>query len=245
MENVKLNCLDQVTHLGSSKFGMISSSRLVTELSRHGLELDKVVEMKIRKRKEERQGFQKHRMLFNTGIETKNGKLQLLVTNSHEGSRALKFQLGFYRFVCSNGLVVGSTIVSPMSIRHTLDNVVKLNDTISMVMNQSTKVFESIEALQAKQWNQEQIVNFTDKALELRGYVKTKHGILTPDFQAKRTEDLSTDAFTIFNVVQENLVRTGFKAYDSKGVGHSIRAIKSLDEQNRINSQLWDLASAS
>lgn len=244
MNTEKLNCLDQVNHLGSSKFGFISSNTLVTELSRHGLELDKVVEMNIRIRREERQGFQKHKMLFNTGIETKTGKLQMLVTNSHEGSSALKFQLGFYRYVCSNGLVVGKTIVNPMSIRHTLDNVSKLNDTISMVMNQSSKVFESIEAMQAKQWNAQQIADFTDKALELRGYVKSKHGILTPDFQAKRAEDRSTDAFTIFNVVQENLVRTGFKAYDQKGQGHSIRAIKSLDEQNRINSELWDLAAA-
>lgn len=246
MNTEKLNCLDQNVAISttSSKFGFISSQGLVTELSRHGLELDKVVEMAIRKRKEERQGFQKHKMLFNTGIETKTGKLQMLVTNSHEGSSALKFQLGFYRYVCSNGLVVGKTIVNPMSIRHTLDNVSKLNDTISMVMNQSSKVFESIEAMQAKQWNAQQIADFTDKALELRGYVKSKHGILTPDFQAKRADDRSTDVFTIFNVVQENLVRTGFKAYDSKGQGHSIRAIKSLDEQNRINSELWDLAAA-
>jgi hypothetical protein len=44
------------------------------------------------------------------------------------------------------------------------------------------------------------------------------------------------------NVIQENLLRTGFKAYKEDGSRVTLRAIKSLDEQNRINTELWDLA---
>lgn len=236
-------CLNQTAHLGSEKFGFISSANLVNQFEKHGLTLDKVVEMKIRKNKLERQGFQKHRMLFNTGLNVKDGTLQMLVTNSHEGSSALKFQLGFYRFVCSNGLIVGNDIVSPIKLRHTIDNVEHLNDSISMILNQKTNVYESIESLSAKKWNDEKINEFSQKALDLRGYELT-NGVLMPRFTVKRSEDRQADAFTIMNVVQENIIRTGFKAFDDQGKAHGLRAIKSLDEQNRINTGLWDLANS-
>lgn len=238
-----VSCLDQTSHLGSSKFGFISSANLVTQFEKHGLTLDKVVEMKIKKNKLERQGFQKHRMLFNTGLNVKDGTLQLLVTNSHEGSSALKFQLGFFRFVCSNGLVVGNDIVTPVKIRHTIDNAEHLNDSISMILNQKTKVYESIESLSSKKLNDDQILDFSQKALDLRGYELT-NGLLVPRFTVKRTEDRQADAFTVMNVIQENIIRTGFKAFDDQGKMHGLRAIKSLDEQNRINTGLWDLATS-
>jgi hypothetical protein len=244
MNTEKLNCLDQVNHLGSSKFGFISSSNLVAQLEKSGLQLDKLVEMKIRKNKEVRQGFQKHRMLFNTGMKTKDGQLQLLVTNSHEGSTALRFQLGFWRMVCSNGLVIGKSIVTPVTLRHTLENAGKINDTIEMILDQKNKVFESIESLQSKKWNAEQLQKFTNEALKIRGYSEKLSNVL-PMFEVKRAEDQASDAFSVFNVVQENIIRTGFNVVNENGKISKLRAIKSLDEQNRINSELWDLAVAS
>lgn len=239
-----MNCLTQSNHLGSQKFGFISSENLVNQLENHGLTLDKVVEMKIRKDKELRQGFQKHKMLFNTQHKSNEGTLQLLVTNSHEGSSALKFQLGFFRLICSNGLVVGSNIVSPISLRHSINQVEFLNDTISMVLNQNTKVFESIDELKQKRFTPETLTKFKNDALNLRGYDLNKKGLLLPNFTAKRVDDLNDDVFTIMNVIQENMLRTGFVAHDDKGDAVKFRAIKSIDEQNRVNAGLWDLAIA-
>lgn len=239
-----MNCLTQSNHLGSQKFGFISSENLVNQLENHGLTLAKVVEMKIRKDKELRQGFQKHKMLFNTQYKSDEGTLQLLVTNSHEGSSALKFQLGFFRLICSNGLVVGSNIVSPISLRHSINQVEFLNDTISMVLNQNTRVFESIDELKQKRFTPETLTKFKNDALNLRGYNLNKKGLLLPNFTAKRMDDLNDDVFTIMNVIQENMLRTGFVAHDDKGDAVKFRAIKSIDEQNRINAGLWDLAIA-
>jgi hypothetical protein len=238
------SCLTQTSHLGSAKFGFISSEKLVSSLESSGLSLDKVVEMSIRKNKEMRQGFQKHRMVFNTGMKSNDndGNLQLLVTNSHEGSTSLKFQLGFFRYICANGLIVGKNVALPMSVRHTVDNALKINETIEMVLDQKNRVFESIEELKAKKWNQDQLKKFTQGAMEIRGYDLEKKGILTPDFRTKRNEDNKGDAFTLFNVVQENILRTGFKARTDKNEVVTMRAIRSLEEQNRINVSLWDLA---
>ena len=199
--------------------------------------------MKIRKNKELRQGFQKHRMLFNTSFKSNDGLIQLLVTNSHEGSTALRFQLGYYRYVCSNGLVVGRDIVAPISVRHTLENTEKLNDTIAAVLMQKNKVIENIDRMQAKIIQKEDYASILKASLDIRGYNKDKYGILTPIFEIKRLEDQKADAFTVLNVIQENLLRTGFKAENERNEKITMRAIKSLDEQNRINSELWDLLS--
>lgn len=239
----KMNCLNQVNHLGSASFGFISSTGLVSELEKHDLKLDKVVEMKIRKNKETRQGFQTHRLVFDTGTETKDGKLQLIVTNSHEGGSSLKFQLGFFRFVCSNGLIVGKTISEPIKLRHTFKQIERLTEVIAAVLEQKNKVIKSIEAMKSKQLTQDQIDALAIKALELRGY-SDKYANLLPIFEVKRGEDLERDAFTIFNVMQENLLRTGFKAVTEDNKVIKLRAIKSINEQAKINADLWDMFAA-
>ena len=38
-------CLNQTTHLGSEKFGFISSANLVDQFEKHGLTLDKHIEL--------------------------------------------------------------------------------------------------------------------------------------------------------------------------------------------------------
>lgn len=99
-----MQCLTQTNHRGSNKFGFISSENLVSRLENQGLKLSSVVESKIRKDKEIRQGYQKHVIRFDTGLSNSHGNLQLLAINSHEGSSALTFRMGFFRLVCSNGL---------------------------------------------------------------------------------------------------------------------------------------------
>ena len=81
-----MQCLTQTSHRGSNKFGFISSENLVSRLETQGLKLADVVESKIRKDKELRQGYQKHVLRFNTGLSNRHGNLQLLAINSHEGS---------------------------------------------------------------------------------------------------------------------------------------------------------------
>jgi hypothetical protein len=239
----KLNCLEQVNHLGSKNFGFISSQGLVTMLESHNMTLNKVVEMKIRKNKEIRQGYQKHRMLFDTQVTTNDGVLQLLVTNSHEGSSSLKFQLGFFRFVCANGLVIGESILEPVTVRHTVANVEKIHSTIIEVAAKKDLVIDSIEKMKGRKLSKEEIKALELKALELRGYNKEKHGFLMPSFDIKRVEDSGDDAFTVMNVIQENMLRTGFEVENEKGKIIKLRAIKSMDEQNRINANLWDMFS--
>lgn len=142
-----MNCLNQTTHRGSEKFGFIPSTSIVDQFEAQGLKLADVVESKIRKNKEERQGFQKHVIRFNTGHSNVHGNLQLLAINSHEGSSALTFRMGFYRLVCSNGLIVGSDLIPQIKVRHTQNGLLKLSDSIEELLSYQTAAVQNIEKM--------------------------------------------------------------------------------------------------
>jgi hypothetical protein len=116
--NTEINTLDQKFHTLTDKYKLAKTSEIVKRIEGLGFKLDNFVAMKTRKK--ERQGFQKHRAIFTSPLlkATNDGVPQLLLTNSHDGTSSVVLQLGFFRFICSNGLVVGSNVVKPLRIRH-------------------------------------------------------------------------------------------------------------------------------
>jgi hypothetical protein len=234
-----MNCLDQVNHLGSSKYKFISSSFLKEKLETNGFEFSKLIENKLKKNKEVRQGFQKHTLIFNTNLKTEQGHLQLLVTNSHEGSSSVQFRLGFYRLVCSNGLIVGSNIIPIIRVNHNEKGFNELDKVIEQVVANFQKVKNSIEVMQKVQLTDSQINEFYGNVIKLRIPDKKVENF---NIEVKRKEDNVKDLFTVFNVIQENLLTTGFRA-TIDGKERKIRAIKGHLQSIEINQQLWDMAS--
>lgn len=237
-----MNCLTQTSHIGSNKFGFISSENLVSRLESQGLKLDSVVESKIRKNKEVRQGYQKHVLRFDTGHVNSHGKLQLLAINSHEGSSALTFRLGFYRMVCSNGLIVGSDLIPQVKVRHTSNGLLKLDGAIDEVMEYQTAAKESMEKMLDTKVNFETFEKLSQEALKIRLGEKYSDK-LVPLFESKRFEDNREDLFTVFNVIQENIIRTGFYALNREtNVSTKIRAIRGVESNVILNNALFNEA---
>jgi hypothetical protein len=235
-------CLTQTSHIGSNKFGFISSSNLVQTLENKGLKLADVVESKIRKNKETRLGYQKHVMRFNTGVSNAHGNLQLLAINSHEGSSALTFRLGFFRLVCSNGLIVGSDLIPQVKVRHTSNGLLKLDNAIDEVMEYQTAAKESMERMMNTKVNIETFETLSRNILKIRLDDKYSDK-LVPLFESKRWEDDKQDLFSVFNVIQENVIRTGFYVMNKEtNVSTKIRAIKGVESNVILNNALFNEA---
>jgi hypothetical protein len=232
-----MNCLTQTSHIGSNKFGFISSANLVQTLENKGLQLADVVESKIRKDKEKRLGYQKHVMRFNTGISNAHGNLQLLAINSHEGSSALTFRLGFFRLVCSNGLIVGSDLIPQIKVRHTTNGLLKLDNAIEEVMEYQTAASNAMTRMMETKVNAETFEKLGKEALKIR------LGEIVPLFESKRWEDNKEDLFSVFNVIQENVIRTGFYALNKEtNVATKIRAIRGVESNVVLNNDLFNKA---
>jgi hypothetical protein len=237
-----MQCLNQVNHLGSSKFGFISSSDLTAQLEGQGLKLADVIESKIRKNKDLRQGYQKHVLRFDTGLSNAHGNLQVLAINSHEGSSALTFRMGFFRLVCSNGLIIGSDLIPQIKVRHTQNGLLKLNDSVEELMQWRTVAMDNIDRMSSKKLSSEEFEALVMSSAKIRMGEKFSDKIV-PLFETKRYQDQSKDLFTVFNVIQENVMRTGFYALNKEtNVATKVRAIKGVNASLDLNTALYNEA---
>lgn len=239
----KIQTLDQKLPTLSDKYKLAKTSEIVKRIEGLGFTMDKFVAMKVRKK--ERQGFQKHRAIF-TSPElkaTSDGVPQLLLTNSHDGTSSVVLQLGFFRYVCSNGLVVGSNLIEPIRVRHSGNDFDdRLIVAINFIVAQAEKLTASIERLKSKKLSDAEIIAFQREALQNRlGDVK----IESFSMPIYRTEDQATDVFTVMNVIQENLIRGGARVIleqDGQRKDKAVRRVNSLVTQTEINTMLWNLA---
>jgi len=174
---------------------------------------------------------------------------QLLLTNSHDGSSSVVLQLGFFRFICSNGLVVGTEVVAPIRIKHTgIDFEERLIAGIDSIVAQAAKVAESIDKLKAKVLSPSEVKAFQRAAVEWRLEDRLSGNGKVEDFTmpVHRSEDKALDLFTVMNVVQENLIRGGASALIKKDDGsnkyQAIRKATSMNSQMTINTKLWEMA---
>lgn len=237
-----MQCLTQTNHRGSNKFGFISSENLVSRLENQGLKLSSVVESKIRKDKEVRQGYQKHVIRFDTGLSNAHGNLQLLAINSHEGSSALTFRMGFFRLVCSNGLIIGSDLIPQIKVRHTSNGLLKLNDSVDELLQWQRVAMDNIEKMTSRKLSQDEFEKLAIESVKLRLGEKFTDKIV-PLFESKRYQDNSPDLFTVFNVIQENVMRTGFYALNKENnVATKVRAIKGVNASLELNTALYNEA---
>ena len=131
---------DRPNNCVSDDYQFVDTNRIIEKITATGLKHLGTSWQKIRKNKPGRAGMQKHMMAF--GREGGEG-IRLLVTNDHEGRNALKFDLGFFRAACANGIIVGKSIYSDRiihrgkrlkireSVEQCMSHVVKLEDTIT------------------------------------------------------------------------------------------------------------------
>jgi hypothetical protein len=240
----EINTLDQKLPTLSDKYKLAKTSDIVKRIEGLGFTMDKFVALKVRKK--ERQGYQKHRAIFTSPLmkATSDGIPQLLLTNSHDGSSSVTLQIGFFRFVCSNGLVVGTNLIKPVRVRHSGNDFdERLIVAINHIVAQAEKLTQSIDKMKSTVLSQAEIVAFQREALQNRlGNDSIIHSFSMP---VHREEDKATDLFTVMNVVQENLIRGGARVLveqEGKRKDKAIRKVNSLISQTEINTMLWDLA---
>jgi hypothetical protein len=244
----QIETLDQKFHTLSDKYKLVKTHDLIAKIESLGFKLERFVAN--RTRKVEKRGFQKHRAIFTSPSlksDIFDGVPQLLLTNSHDGTSSVILQLGFFRIVCANGLVVGNNLIEPIRIRHTGNVDDELSKGIDTLVAQCDKLIESIKKMKARTLSDDEIEKFKRKALAFRidSDDKSKQ-IVDFTFPIHRVEDKGNDLFTIFNVVQENLIRGGatVRTTDENNQERvrKLRKTNSIDTQTKINTGLWELA---
>jgi hypothetical protein len=200
----------------------------------------------------EREGFQKHMIKLHRreslGKPTLgDSNIELILTNSHDGTSAYRLQAGIFRFVCLNGLVVGSEGFNAVSIRHNkraVNEVVSQGDTL---LSATQNLGDRLNSYRVRRLSQLEALDFARRAIELR-YETLEEAPVRPSYllEAKRYQDEGNSLWCVFNVVQENLTK-GTRpdrqlAYSRRTRAKCVRKITAIDADIQINRALWQLA---
>jgi len=222
----------------SPKYSLIETTKVYELLSDYGFREDKY--RQSRERNREREAFAKHVSILQREQDCNSeGGFNLLLVNSHNGTSSLHLEAGYFRVLCENQLGNGDVGIQ---VRHTGDVLGKLERAIPQVLAQMEE-FKQLQALlQDTVLYGDKIDVLIRKALELRELPDTTHNKAT--FGYMRRNEGERNAWMQFNVVQENMVRGGFrvhaenKAKDNLIEFRKLRALSSADRLLNANREL-------
>lgn len=172
---------------------------------------------------------------------------EVILINGHDGSAAYHLRGGIFRFVCSNGLMVGNTIGS-FVVRHTVgrqtsEDVLLAGEKI--VTEQFPVMIGRIDAFKAKEVGAEAQARLAERALRLR------YGDTVAPFKAeallncRRDEDRDPTLWNMLNRIQENILNGGWETHSAMFARKSaVRPVDRVSAVTKINVGLWDEAMA-
>lgn len=161
----------------------------------------------------------------------------VIVVNAHDGTSSVQFYLAMIRYVCSNGLVAGTSLFQPIRIRHTGFCWDRVKTAMQQVENAIPRVLDTVAKMQSVQLSHTQVMDFAALASRVRfdfSPPKAKTFSIDNLERARRVDDMKQDLWTVFNRIQENTTQGG------KGMG--FRRLTSIDKNIKVNRALWDLA---
>jgi hypothetical protein len=227
----------------SEHYVHIPTDRVINDMMELGWKPVQAVEIKARKASTK--GFQRHMIKFFNpdivieGSDGDNVFPQILLTNSHDGLSSFKFQIGLFRLVCSNGLVVCDTNYGDFKLRHMGYTFEDLQAKVSEAVESFPGLVEKINKLQNVELSDKQIATFTKKAAAIRFGEDVKVNLdelLVPE----RVADEGNNLWVVFNRVQEKLISGGC-SYKSGAKIRKARAVKNFSQDLKINESLWEL----
>ena len=178
----------------------------------------------------------RHRGLLGSGDEVP----EIILINSHDGASSYQLLAGYFRFVCSNGLIAGD-VTQDVRIRHTGDVVGNVIEGSYEVLKNVQEIEHRKQAFKGIELNRGEQLLLANEAIQLRWDDKapvSADRILTPH----RHEDAAPTLWNTFNVIQENLIKGGQQGRASTGRRMTTRAVTGLQQDVKLNRALWSLA---
>lgn len=164
---------------------------------------------------------------------------ELVIKNSYDGSCPLIVEMGVFRIVCTNGLIMKSKDFGSLKIRHTGTAWDAVFDMVKGMAQSLPKMIDMQQQLAAVNLNQFQITEFARKAVAIRWNNVAETANFEMVTEAIRPEDEGNSLWKVFNVAQEKLMQGGIKLDGMKRTG---RKVSNAAEDLRINQELFELA---
>ncbi|EHQ1047099.1 DUF945 domain-containing protein [Salmonella enterica] len=224
----------------SEKYSYIPTITLLDNLRREGFEPFFACQSRVRD--PERRDYTKHMLrLRRAGQITGQQVPEIIVLNSHGGESSFQLLPGVFRSVCTNSLVCGQSF-GEIRVPHRGNIVEKVIEGAYDVLNVFDRVEEKREAMQSLLLPPPAQLALAKAALTYRFGEEhqpvTTAQVLTP----RRREDYGQDLWSVWNTLQENLLKGGLPGRTAKGKRSHTRAVNGIDGDVKLNRALWVMA---
>ncbi|EIX7809404.1 DUF945 domain-containing protein [Salmonella enterica] len=224
----------------SDRYSYIPTITLLDNLRREGFEPFFACQSRVRD--PGRRDYTKHMLrLRRAGQITGRQVPEIIILNSHGGESSFQLLPGVFRSVCTNSLVCGQSF-GEIRVPHRGNIVEKVIEGAYDVLNVFDRVEEKREAMQSLLLPPPAQQALAKAALTYRFGEEhqpvTTAQVLTP----RRREDYGQDLWTVWNTLQENLLKGGLPGRTAKGKRSHTRAVNGIDGDVKLNRALWVMA---
>jgi hypothetical protein len=176
-----------------------------------------------------------HKSQLDLDLDVIEGFPQMNIINSHDLTKKFLHVMGYFRQVCSNGLIAPTGMTTQIKTVHrfTNDKLAEFTVALDQAQHGFQTVQESINNLKERVLSQEEKQALARFAYYIRfRYRMQQPRKLNQDelLQPRRTADEGNDLWRTFNVIQENITLGG------RSLG---KGITQFQDDVRFNQELW------
>jgi hypothetical protein len=232
----------------SDRYALVNTARVVERITSEGWEI--IGGRQARTRMPENAQFARHSVLLaKKGDDDSRirGRAYTQLMNAHAGRGSARFRAGIYTFACANECLSGAFLDIKIESRH-------IGNAEDRMIEAFYQIAQNMPALTARvsEWakftvNYAQARELAEAGLTARfGEDRAKWAIDADTVvrNVRRTEDATTDLWSVYNRVQENILRPFQQGRLNEDTGRRIpfRKVSALDSVAQINTALWNTA---
>ena len=227
----------------SPKYTFISTAHVLEALREVGFQPVTVRQVPARKRP---QGWARHVVRFRTplaDVQLADALPELVLLNSHDGTSAYELRAGLFRPLCTNGLLVSLGDFAAIRVPHRGKIVERVISGALEICARLADLRPLVERMTVRKLSFAEQLAFAAEALAIRYPVAMEAGCGAEQLlRARRSADAGADLWSVYNVVQEHLIRGGDLRRAASGRLVRTREIRAIREDVRINTALWGIA---
>lgn len=222
------------------RYAFIPTINVIDALRTEGFEPYEIRQTKVRDAGKREHTKHMVRMRHQSQIVTDTEVPEIILLNSHDGSSSYQIMSGVFRFVCSNGLIAGD-MFNNIRVRHSGHVVDDVIEGATRVLEDAKQIGSRIGEYKGITLSRDEQMAFATSALQVR-WGDDAPVVPGSVLRAHRWEDQQNDLWTVYNRVQENMLKGGVSGRSSTGRRTTTRAVGGVTENVKLNKALWTLA---
>ena len=232
----------------SAKYSFLPTSRIINDMDQLGWKVSAAKSGNYRSSDNAQYG--NHFVAFfhpDIYIKDAQGEIeaypQVVVFNSHTGRGSFRFEMGIFRLVCSNGMVIKSSDMGSFKLKHTGYSFEELQVLINAAVERMPEIAGKINTFGQRLMSATEQRAFAKSAFALRSDRQLTENELVDFLAPRRREDEGDSLWLVLNRIQESVIKGGSLAEPKVKKGKkAFKGIKNIHRDFKINQQLWEMA---